>query len=69
MTAPELAPYGTWRSPITPEALAASSIRLGGIELDFTRDNQGSDLVAVTQLAGDEYRTMTTADWRSMLQR
>ena len=42
---------------------------VGGLDLDFTTDNQGSDLVEVTRLAGSEYKTMTVADWRAMVKR
>ena len=34
MTDPKLAPYGSWKSPITPELIAAATIRLGGVQLD-----------------------------------
>ena len=37
MTAPRTAPFGTWRSPITTEALAANAVRLGGAALDGSR--------------------------------
>jgi dipeptidyl aminopeptidase/acylaminoacyl peptidase len=34
MIAPNLAPYGSWKSPITSDLIVANSIRLGEIELD-----------------------------------
>ncbi len=34
MTTPNLAPYGTWKSPITSDLIVAGSIRLGEIRLD-----------------------------------
>ena len=34
MTDPKLAPYGAWKSPITPELIAAATIRIGGVQLD-----------------------------------
>ncbi len=49
-------------------AVRGQRFNVGGISLDFTKDNQGSDLVAVTHLAGNEYKPMTAADWRTMLQ-
>ena len=50
-------------------AVRGQRFNVGGVKLDFTEDNQGSDLVAVTYLAGAEYRTMTRTDWRGMVQR
>lgn len=34
MTQPQVAPYGSWKSPITPELIASETIRLGQIALD-----------------------------------
>src|SRR5579884_1104105 len=34
MAEPEVAPYGTWKSPITPDLITAKSIRLGEIVVD-----------------------------------
>ena len=34
MTEPQLAPYGSWKSPITSDLIAAATIRLGGVHLD-----------------------------------
>ncbi len=34
MTEPQVAPYGSWRSPITSELIVSATIRLGQIELD-----------------------------------
>src|SRR5215469_4234287 len=36
MPPPQIAPYGSWRSPITSDLIVASSIGLGGILLDGT---------------------------------
>src|SRR5580700_10014164 len=36
MPTPQIAPYGSWRSPITSDLIVASSIGLGGILLDGT---------------------------------
>ena len=33
MTTPTTAPYGSWRSPITADALLAGSIGLGGVSV------------------------------------
>ena len=34
MTEPQLAPYGSWKSPIISDLIAAATIRFGGIRLD-----------------------------------
>lgn len=34
MTEPQIAPYGSWKSPITADLIVASSIRLGELRLD-----------------------------------
>ena len=34
MTAPHVAPYGSWKSPITSDLIVAGSIRLGAVRLD-----------------------------------
>ncbi len=34
MTTPEVAPYGSWKSPLTSELIVAGSIRLGMVALD-----------------------------------
>ena len=34
MTAPEISPYGSWKSPITSDLIVAGSIGLGQIKLD-----------------------------------
>lgn len=36
---------------------------LGGMTMDFTTDNQGSDFVLVTYLQGEDYKTVTDQDW------
>ena len=48
-------------------AVRGHKFDLDGLKLDFTDDNQGSDLVAVTYLTNDEYKTLTPRGWRSML--
>ena len=53
--------------PITREAFLRSvrghTFDIGGLQLDFRGDNQGSDLVVLTYLDGDQYRAMSRADW------
>ena len=34
MTAPQMSPYGSWKSPITSDLIVAGSIGLGQIKLD-----------------------------------
>ena len=34
MSEPKVAPYGSWKSPITADLIVAETIRLGQIELD-----------------------------------
>ena len=40
---------------------------IGGLALDFTDDNQGSDLVVVDLLEDGRYRTLDAGDWRRLL--
>ena len=40
---------------------------IGGLRLDFTDDNQGSDLVIVTYLEDGRFRTIGSGDWRRLL--
>ena len=40
---------------------------LGGLNLDFSDDNQGSDLVVVNYLDGGTYRALDANDWRRLL--
>ena len=37
---------------------------IGGLKLDFTNDNQGSDEVFLTYLDGDEFKPLTSDVWR-----
>ncbi len=46
------------------DALGGESFSLDGLYMDFTSDNQGSDLVAITYLDQGGYRAMRPADWR-----
>src|ERR1700722_12137897 len=36
MSTPQIAPYGSWGSPITSDLIVASTIGLGGVSLDGT---------------------------------
>ncbi len=38
---------------------------LDGLKMDFKADNQGSDLVLMTYLDGDNYRKMNPTDWKT----
>lgn len=48
------------------DALRGQRFDLGGISMDFTEDNQGSDLVLLTELTPDGYRVMRDRDWRAL---
>lgn len=45
-------------------ALRGKQFDLGGLPLDFTNDNQGSDLVVVTTLANNKWAPMDSATWK-----
>lgn len=49
------------------DAILGSRMYLGGLELDFTKDNQGSDLVVPTILKKGEFVEMTDADWKALI--
>ena len=55
------------QGPITREnflkAIRGKKFDIGGLEMDFTRDNQGSDMVALTYLTEDGYRPLRRSDW------
>ena len=55
------------RGPVTREgllkAVRGKRFNLGGLKMDFTRDNQGSDMVALTYLTEDGYRPLQRSDW------
>ncbi|SEB12188.1 amino acid/amide ABC transporter substrate-binding protein, HAAT family [Thiothrix caldifontis] len=40
---------------------------LGGLNMDFTHDNQGSDLVVMTQYVNDKWLAMQDSAWRDWL--
>lgn len=49
------------------DAILGSHMYLGGLDLDFTTDNQGSDLVVPTILKKGEFVEMTDADWKTLI--
>ncbi len=49
------------------KAVTNSRFELGGVALDFTGDNQGSDLVTVTYYKDKQYRPIGMAQWREIL--
>lgn len=61
---------GDVKGDLTHESFLASArnkvFDLGGMTMDFTTDNQGSDLVLVTSLQGDDYKTVTDQDWMAL---
>jgi ABC-type branched-subunit amino acid transport system substrate-binding protein len=46
------------------KAVRGRKFDLDGLMMDFTEDNQGSDLVLMTYLDGDNYRKMKHNDWK-----
>ncbi len=50
------------------DAILGSRMYLGGLQLDFTTDNQGSDLVVPTILKAGRFENMTDSDWVSLIQ-
>lgn len=55
------------KGPVTREnflkAIRGKKFNIGGLEMDFTRDNQGSDMVALTYLTEEGYRPLRQSDW------
>lgn len=45
-------------------ALRGKQFDLGGLPLDFSNDNQGSDLVVLTMLADNKWAPMDSATWK-----
>lgn len=43
---------------------AGQRFDLGGLEMDFRQDNQGSDFVAITKLKNDQWMPMQESDWK-----
>ena len=48
-------------------AAKGNKFNLGGVDIDFTDDNQGSDLVLLTYLDDGEYKIMRNSIWKKML--
>ena len=59
------------KGPVTRQsfldAILGTRMSLGGLDLDFTTDNQGSDLVVPTILRNGQFEEMTDADWRTLI--
>jgi len=55
------------RSAFT-EAVKGKKLDLGGLPLDFTNDNQGSDLVQLTYIDADQYREIDPGALKRLLQ-
>ena len=55
------------QGPVTREgllmAIRGKRFDIGGLKMDFARDNQGSDMVALTYLTEDGYRPLQRSDW------
>ncbi len=49
------------------DAVRNSRYSLGGVELNFTDDNQGSDLVVMTRLDANGFRPMADNEWPGLL--
>ncbi len=68
MTQPIVAPYGSWKSPITPDLILAGTVRLGQIRLDGSdvywtegRPNEGGRNVLVRRTPDGRTTDMTPA--------
>ena len=48
-------------------AIKGKRFDLGGLKLDFTNDNQGSDLVISTYLDGDDFNVLGSAEMNRLL--
>jgi hypothetical protein len=40
---------------------------LGGLKLDFSKDNQGSDFVVLTNLTADGFKPMSLSAWDALV--
>ncbi len=49
------------------DAIRGKKFDLGGIELDFRDDNQGSDLVVLTNLTSDGFKPMSLSAWDALV--
>lgn len=50
-------------------AIRGRRFDLGGLIMDFTDDNQGSDYVLMTRLTPDGYQVLESGDWAELLRR
>ena len=61
----------TDKKPITRSNLLATfkgqQFELNGLNMDFTTDNQGSDLVTMTTLNQDKWHSMKRITWQTWL--
>ena len=59
------------QGPITREkflkAILGRKFDLGGLKLDFSNDNQGSDLVVLTNLTPDGFKPMSVSAWDALV--
>jgi len=51
------------------KAVRGQTFDLGGLKLDFTTDNQGSDLVHLTHLDGEEFKTIAAQQLTTVFQK
>jgi len=51
------------------DAIRGSRFDLGGLSMDFSDDNQGSDYVLLTRLTPAGFEVMRSSDWRDLLGR
>jgi branched-chain amino acid transport system substrate-binding protein len=49
------------------DAVLGQRFDLGGLKLDFSNDNQGSDLVILTNLSPDGFKPMSVSAWDAMM--
>jgi branched-chain amino acid transport system substrate-binding protein len=49
------------------DAVLGQKFDLGGLKLDFSNDNQGSDLVILTNLSPDGFKPMSVSAWDAMM--
>jgi branched-chain amino acid transport system substrate-binding protein len=49
------------------DAIRGRRFDLGGLMLDFSDDNQGSDLVVLTNLTTDGFKPMSVAAWDALM--
>lgn len=49
------------------DAIRGQKFDLGGIKLDYTNDNQGSDLVILTNLTSEGFKPMSISAWDALM--